>query len=151
MRILRRATAASRQPSKVDGATKRVSQRCGTTMVEFAIICPILFAFFFACIEFGRANHIKNAVPYAAYQGCRRAIVPGATANHAIQASQAVLTSALVKGGTITVTPSTITNSTPTVTVTVSVNLGDNAWTTAWLTKNKTVTRSCTFTREQMN
>lgn len=130
---------------------RRTSPRRGTTLVEFAMICPVLFLLFSASIEFGRANQIKNAVPYAAYQGCRRAIVPGARADQAIAASQTVLTSARITKGTISVTPSAITNATKTVTVTVSVNLDENAWTTAWFTRGMTVTRSCTFTREQTN
>lgn len=140
-----------RSGSAVRRAWNRKKRRKGTTTVEFALVCPILFAFFCGAIEFGRANQIINAVALSSYQGCRRAIVPGATAANATTAVNAVLSSNLVSGATITVNPSTITNSTDEVTVTVSVNLSNNAWITPTFTAGKTITRSCTLTREKTN
>jgi Flp pilus assembly protein TadG len=119
--------------------------------VEFAFVVPILFTVFMGAIEFARLNQVKNATAYAAYEGCRRAIVPGATAANATTAAQAILTAGLIKGSgtTITINPTTITNSTDTVTVTVAVPMNTNSWTKAVFGKNLTITRSCTLTREK--
>ncbi len=51
--------------------------------VEFAICFPLLLLFFFAAFEFCRANMIRQTADNAAYEGARRAIVPGATAEDA--------------------------------------------------------------------
>lgn len=130
--------------------TTRKNRR-GASAVEFAFVAPVLFVIFLGSIEYARANQVANATAYAAYQGCRRAITPGATAAKVTTAVQAVLDANLIKGSTVTVNPSTITDSTSTVTVTVSVPLNSNAWVTPKLTSGKTFSRSCTLTREKTN
>lgn len=137
--------------SAVRRAMRRKGVRRGATTVELALVCPILFAFFCGAIEFGRANQIMNAVALSSYQGCRRAIVPGATATTTTAAVNSVLSANLISGATITINPTTITNATDEVTVTVSVNLSTNAWITPTFTKNQSITRSCTLTREKTN
>lgn len=137
--------------SAVRRALRRKGLRRGATTVEFALVCPLLFAFFCGAIEFGRANQIMNAVALSSYQGCRRAIVPGATAANTTAAVNSVLSANLVSGATITINPTTITNATEEVTVTVSVNLSTNAWITPTFTAGKAITRSCTLTREKTN
>ena len=139
---LRRRSASRARPGRA---------RRGTTTVEFAIVCPILFTFFFAAVEFGRANQILNATSNAAYQGCRAAIIPGGTAAMAISAANATLSAGLISGATVTVNPSTITNSTTSITVTVVVPLNSNTWVTQFFTLGKSVTRACTLTREKTN
>jgi len=57
----------------------------------------------------------------------------------------------LISGATVTINPATITNATEEVTVTVSVNINNNAWITPTFTAGKTITRSCTLTREKTN
>lgn len=131
--------------------TGRTGRRRGATAVEFAIVAPILFLIFLGSIEIARANQTANATAYAAYQGCRRAIVPGATAANATAAAQSVLTANMIKGATITCNPSTITNATTTVTVQVSVPLSSNGWVVPKFTSGKTINRSCTMTRERTN
>jgi len=125
--------------------------RTGTTTVEFALICPVMFAVFFASVELGRANQVLNATANAAYQGCRRAIIPGATTATVQAAAQNMLDAGLIKKATITINPATITNSTTTVTVTVSVPMNDNSWIGQTFTKGSVVTRACTLTRERTN
>jgi Flp pilus assembly protein TadG len=146
-----RSVESADNRSAVRRALRRTGLRRGATTVELAIVCPILFAFFCGAIEFARANQIMNAVALSSYQGCRRAIVPGATATNTTAAVDSVLSANLVKGATITINPTTITNATEEVTVTVSVNLSTNAWITPTFTKNKSITRSCTLTREKTN
>ncbi|MBL9080987.1 MAG: pilus assembly protein [Planctomycetales bacterium] len=130
---------------------KSDNSRRGTTTVEFAIVCPLVFTFFFAAVEFARSNQIMNATSNAAYQGCRASIVPGATASGVIAEAKKYLDAGLISNATITVNPSTITNTTATVTVTVAVPLSNNMWIGPSFTGGKTVTRSCTLTREKTN
>lgn len=127
-------------------------QRNGTTTVEFALVCPILFMFILAAVEYARANQALNAVSNAAYQGCRAGIVPGATASTASAAAKVNLDTALLTGAVITVTPSNITNTTPEVTVNVSVPLAQNSWLIKlFFTNGTTINRTCTLTREKTN
>lgn len=127
-------------------------QRAGTTTVEFALVCPLVFLFLLAAVEFARANQALNAVSNAAYQGCRAGIVPGATATAAQAAAQKNIDAALLAGSTITVTPANITNTTTEVTVSVSVPLAQNSWMIKlFYTSGSTITRSCTLTREKTN
>jgi Flp pilus assembly protein TadG len=130
-------------------ARKTSSRRTGATAVEFALAAPLAFMLLCGSIEFGRANMVLNATANAAYQGARRAIVPGATSAQAISAANATLTASSVKSATVTVSPSTISTTTQTVSVTVSVPLNANSWMSAFFTKNISISRSCTLTRER--
>ncbi len=145
------STATPHADSSDRSRRLRRSQRRGTSTVQFAIVCPIFFTFFFSAIEYARVNQIVNAASFAAYQGCRRAIIPGATAANATSAAQTILSAGMVSGSTITINPSTITNTTSTVTVTVAINLDNNAWFIPTFTRGMTITRACTLTREKTN
>jgi Flp pilus assembly protein TadG len=130
---------------------RRLGDRRGMTTVELALVSPLLFSFFFASIEFARANQIMNATANAAYQGCRAAIIPGATATTINNAVQKMLAAGLITGQTVTINPSAITNATSTVTVTITVPMNSNTWLGQVYMNNKTVVRSCTLTREKTN
>ncbi len=119
--------------------------------MEFALVLPIMFTLLFGSMEFARANQVKNATAFSAYQGCRQAIIPGGTAAAANSAVQQVLDANSIAGSTISVTPSTITDSTTTITVVVSVNLDSVGWIASMFTQGKIITRSCTLTREKTN
>jgi Flp pilus assembly protein TadG len=120
-------------------------------VVEFAICAPILFMFFFAALEFGRVNMIRQTVENATYEGSRRGIVPGATANDCRNAAQAVLNTVSTNNATINITPSVITANTTQVTVAISVPINDNSWVTPLFFKNKTLSNSMTMQRERIS
>lgn len=124
-------------------------RRRGATAVEFAMVFPIAIMFFVGSIEFARANQVKNATAFSAYQGCRQAIIPGGTASAASASAQQVLNTNSISSSTIAVTPSTITDDTATITVTVSVSLNNVGWVTPFFTKGKTISRTCTLAREK--
>ena len=139
--------------STIQGARSRPARRRrrGALTVEFALVSSLVFMIFFASVEFARLNTIMNAASQAAYEGTRRAIVPGATAAQATSAAQSILTRASVNGATITVTPSTITATTDVVTVNVSIPISSNGWVAPMFTNNLVVQRACTLTREKAN
>jgi len=65
--------------------------RVGATVVEFAIVCPIIFALFMAAIEFTRLNMVRNTVAIAAYEGARTAMVAGGSIEKGGKAARSVL------------------------------------------------------------
>ncbi|MCA9139781.1 MAG: pilus assembly protein [Planctomycetales bacterium] len=127
------------------------NRRRGSAMVEFAIAAPLLFFFFFAAFEFCRVAMIRHTVDNAVYEGCRQAIVPGATSGVARSTAANILGTLGLSGSTITVTPSTITNQTPDVTLTVEVSLDDNTFVPPQFFGGKKITRTLTMQREASN
>jgi Flp pilus assembly protein TadG len=123
--------------------------RRGTTAVEVAIVLPLLLLLLFAAIDYSRANSIRNTAENAAYEGARRAIVPGGTGQAAKDTANEILNILSIKNASVTVTPTTITNTTPQISVTVGVPLGVNLYAASPFLTATTITRTCTLTREQ--
>jgi Flp pilus assembly protein TadG len=117
--------------------------------VEFALTAPLLFFIMFASLEFARVNMLRNTVEMAAYEGARRGIVPGATAEEVRDAARFPLDTIFVHDAKIEVEPAVITDSTRTVTVTVAVPLNENLWEPALFFQDKTVSNSLTMPRER--
>lgn len=134
--------------SKLDGRHRRAERR-GAVVTEFAICAPLLFFFFFASLEFSRVNMIRQSVENAVYEGARRGIVPGATAENCRASAQAVLNSISAAGATITVTPSVITRDTPQVRVAVSVPVNNNSWVIPVFFEGRNISSSMTLNRER--
>ena len=123
--------------------------RRGAVAVEFALCAPLLFFFFFSSLEFARVNMIRQSVENAVYEGSRRGIVPGATANDCRASAQAVLNSISVNGATINVAPSVITPDSTEVTVSVAVPVNNNSWVIPIFFGDKSITSSMTLRRER--
>jgi Flp pilus assembly protein TadG len=129
--------------------SRREHPRLGTAAVEFALTAPVLFLLFFAGVEFSRINMIRQCVDTSAYEGARRGTVPGASASDAQAAANAALKTALIQVATVTVTPSTIVDTTTSVTVKVSVSFDQNTWVTPFFCKGRTVSSTVTMARER--
>jgi Flp pilus assembly protein TadG len=128
-------------------ARTRLGDCCrGVAAVEFAVTVPILFAFLFAALEFGRYNMIQQAANNAAYEAARQCILPGATVANGQTAGLNVLTMACITGGSVTITPNPILNTTTQVTATVTVPVSSNLWTRAVFCTATSTSRSCTMT-----
>ena len=125
--------------------------RSGAVVTEFAICAPLLFFFFFASLEFSRVNMIRQSVENAVYEGARRGIVPGATADDCRASAQAVLNSISALGATVNVSPSVITNDTDQVTVAVTVPVNNNSWVLPVFFADKTISSSMTLRRERFD
>ena len=126
-------------------------RRRGAALVEFAIVAPLLFFFFFAAFEFCRVAMIRHTVDNAVYEGCRRAIVPGATAADARAAANNVLGTLGLNATTVSVTPPTINNQTPELTLTIEVALDANTFVPPQFTGGNRITRTLTMQREGAN
>jgi Flp pilus assembly protein TadG len=118
--------------------------RCGATTVEFAIVVPIIFAMFLGAVEMTRLNFIRHSASNAAYEGARKAIVPGSSTADAQTEARRLMTALGVSNG-ITVT---VTSTTATTTVTVSVPVNQNSWGAARFSSGMTITQTCTLSRE---
>ena len=104
------------------------SRRRGVSTVEFVLVFPILMTFFGAMIVFAQANLLRDTAQYAAYEGARSAIVPGATSERVLETTKSTLAIVDMREAEITVRPAVITDDVPEVQVSVSVPMGPNLW-----------------------
>jgi len=123
--------------------------RNGTTTVEFAVCLPLVLLLFFGSIEFSRVNMLRHTITAAAYEGARRGIVPGATADDVRTVATSVLSSASATAYTIDVVPANITADTAEVTVTVSLPISSNSWVACAFFSGQSLTRTFTLRRER--
>jgi Flp pilus assembly protein TadG len=124
-------------------------QRPGATVVEFALVVPLVLFLVFAAVEFARLNMLVNSMQNAAYEGARRGIVPGASVDRIEQAALAVLEGVGAVDSRVIVSPAVISSSTPQVQVTVRVPLDENAWVAPRFVQDVVLERSCTLSRER--
>jgi Flp pilus assembly protein TadG len=122
--------------------------RRGATMVEFAFAAPILIVFSLTLIELARLFTIQNTVENAAMEGARRGIVPGATASAAEEAAKDVLAAVQIKNAKVSISPSILTPTTPTVTVSVNAPVAGNTWIPSRFFKGTGLAKSITLSRE---
>lgn len=131
--------------------TRRTAvRRTGAVTVEFALVVPLVFLFFWASYEFCRLNMLRHTVDIAAYEGARRAMVPGATAADARQRAEQFLTPAGALRASILVTPETLLPETGQVTVDITLPLDDNAWLTPMFLGGRQVRGTATLLRENV-
>jgi Flp pilus assembly protein TadG len=123
--------------------------RRGTTVVEFSICLPLVLLLFFGSIEFGRVNMLRHTCAQAAYEGARRGIVPGATADDVRNAATSILSTAFASTYTVNVVPATIEPNTAEVTVSIAMPIASNCWCACFFFGGKTLTHSFTLQREQ--
>jgi Flp pilus assembly protein TadG len=123
--------------------------RRGAVAVEFAITAPIFFLFLLAAFEFGWLNVMRHTADNAAYEAARTVIVPGATAAEAKSKANTLLNIVGARGATVTITPTTITNSTTQVTVAVDIPMKGNALIVPRFTSSTTLHSQSTLRTER--
>ncbi|MEZ0265435.1 MAG: TadE/TadG family type IV pilus assembly protein [Phycisphaerae bacterium] len=81
-------------------------RRPGGSVLEMALVLPVLLYLAFGTVEYGYYFYVKHNVQSAAREGARAAIVPSATAGDVTTAVQNVMTAAGLQstGYTVTVT-----------------------------------------------
>ena len=132
-------------------ARHRKIDRSGATTVEFALVVPLVFLFFFAAFEYTRMSMLRQTTEIAAFEGARKSIVPGATAADARNRAQQVLASVSARDVTVTISPTTITSDTRFITVNIEVPLDTNAWVAPYFLRGMRFQRSYTLGRENVN
>lgn len=126
----------------------RTSPR-GAVVVEMALCLPLLFFFFLTALEFSRVNMIRQTVENAVYEGSRRGVVPGATADDCRNAAQAVLNSVSTNDADIDVVPSILNDSVSEVTVSIEVPINSNSWVVPFFFQDRVITGSMTLRKER--
>jgi Flp pilus assembly protein TadG len=127
----------------------KIDQRNGAVVVEMAICLPVLFFFFFAALEFSRVNMIRQSVENAVYEGSRRGVVPGATADDCRNAASAVLDAISVNDADIDVVPANLADYSLDVTVSIDVPINSNSWVTPFFFRDRIVSGSMTLRKER--
>ena len=111
-------------------AHTRHAREAGSSVVEFAVISPILFLVLFGMVEFGRVFMVEQCLTNAAREGARVAVLRGATAPQVTARIENYLDSCGIDGESVTITPANLTTTSPDqpVTITVSVPYESIAW-----------------------
>jgi Flp pilus assembly protein TadG len=128
-----------------------MANRRGAAAVEFAVVSPIVFVILFVFIEFGRYVLAVHALEEAAREGCRAAVLRGATASAVQTKVSALLAPFGIASHTTTISPSppsSVCQWQP-ITVTVGVDYRRIAWLpTPRFLKLSNLSKSCTLPRE---
>ena len=101
--------------------SKSRQRNLGSVCVEFALVSPIFFLIIFASIEFARVHMIQSAAENACFEGARRGIVPGATAESCRAQCEEILRIAGVQDFTVQVTPNNIDATTEVINVSADI------------------------------
>jgi Flp pilus assembly protein TadG len=117
-------------------------------VVEFAVVAPLILAFFFAAFEYSRISTLRQTAHQAAFEGARVGIVPGATTEQ-VQAQVArILATVGIQQATVTVNPAVLSNSAPSVTVRVALPIEENSWVPLRFVGDASLNATCTLHRE---
>lgn len=133
------------------GHRSKAQCRPGATLLEFAVVVPLLFLCFFAAFEFCRVAMIQHTADNAVYEGCRKAIIPGGTSREAFSETRRILKTIGVTDFKIQIKPSRIKAETRQVTVRVEVPLDKNSFVPNQFVAEKSIIRELTLTREGSN
>lgn len=129
------------------------SRRRGAVAVEAAVVTPLLMFFALAMIDYGRLVMVQQILTNASREGCRVAVVSGATTSQVTTQVNEYLAGANLAGATTELTPSSpgsAAEGTP-ITVTVSVPFSQVAWMPSLFLNTTTVTANATMRRDQSN
>ena len=116
--------------------TAAARDRRGASVVEFALLAPVMFLFIFGIIEFGRLMMVQEAMTNAAREACREASLATTLSSTDVDTvARNVMLSVMATAAnpstvSVTVTPASlasISSGTP-VTVVVQVNFSDIGW-----------------------
>ena len=128
---------------------RKSTDRSGATVVEFAFVAPIFFVLLFAGIEFATLGTIRSTAHNAAYEGCRKLVIPGAVASEGIDEAERILGIVGVDTLTVTTTPAVIDDDTQEVTLSISIPYDDNAVFVPYFTGGINITNSITLKTER--
>ena len=120
------------------------SKRVGSAAVEFALSVPIIFLFFIGAIEITQLNFLRHTASNAAYEGARKAIVPGGTPNDARSEALSLLSAMGIANGAT----ATVNQTAGSVEVTVVIPASSNTWGLSTFSSGKQVTQTCRLQRE---
>ncbi len=141
-------------PSPCVAGKNRAAGRRGAAAVEFAVVLPVFITLVFGMIEYGRMVMVQQVITNAAREGCRRAIMDGATSQEVQDVVNNYLESAGITSATITITPSepSEAGAGEPVTVSVSVPYDQVSWLPAPMYLSGTeMSATCVMRRETVD
>jgi Flp pilus assembly protein TadG len=105
-------------------------KRLATAAVEFAVVAPVFLLMVFGMIEYGRMVMVYQVLTNASREGARAAVLDGATTSSVTASVNSYMTSAMITGQTVTVSPNPPSNAEygDPVTVTVSIPFNQVSW-----------------------
>ncbi|MHC4402875.1 MAG: TadE/TadG family type IV pilus assembly protein [Planctomycetota bacterium] len=127
-------------------------RRRGATLVEFALVAPLLFLLIFAIIEFGRFVMAQQILTNAAREGARRAVLEQSTVSEVQQTVSDYLANSTIPGASVTVSPDplTLAGFGDSVTVTCSVSYDQITWMPApWILGGTNLSAESTMCAER--
>ncbi|WP_047813047.1 TadE/TadG family type IV pilus assembly protein [Rhodopirellula islandica] len=122
--------------------------RQGAVAVEFAVVVPLLFLFFFAGFEFMRVAMVRHTIDNAVYEGARVGIIPGGTNAEVRTEATRILGTIGIDVFNLEVEPANITDATQDITVRVTVPLDRNTYVPANYFLGEEMQRELTMRRE---
>lgn len=128
----------------------KYTKREGAALVEFSIVLPILFLLFAAMLEIGRMLLLQQTADTAAYEGARHAMVPGATAEEAVEAARILLKQSRIVNAKVVIDPAELDEKTAAISVHVAIPLNKNCWFFKTWSSNKNVTSDVTLIAERV-
>jgi len=107
----------------VSTVTRFKKREKGSAVVEFAVVLPILLAFLFGILEFGRVMMVCHTLNNAARVGARIAVLPGADNSTVLNAINSELNGSGLTMDDIQFSPSNIADADRDDPITVSVKI----------------------------
>jgi Flp pilus assembly protein TadG len=107
----------------VSTVTRFKKREKGSSVVEFAVVLPILLAFLFGILEFGRVMMVCHTLNNAARAGARIAVLPGADNSAVLNAINSELSGSGLTMDVIEFSPSDVEDADRDDPVTVSVKI----------------------------
>lgn len=126
--------------------TRSLRQRRGATAVEFAIVTPVILLLFLGAVEMTQLNFLRHTAANAAYEGARRAIVPGGSASDANAAAMRMLAAVQAERGSEV----QVAEDAERIAVTVILPVQMNSWGISRFTAGYDIVQSCTLSREKV-
>lgn len=123
---------------------RRNHQRCGASLVEFAVVAPLIFLLFFGGLELTALNFARQTAGNASYEAARKMIIPGGTTAQAqAEGLRQMSLAGIGTGATVS-----ISSTTTSVTATVSVPARNVSWGLVRFSDGYLLKQSCTLTKE---
>ncbi|MEM9410083.1 MAG: TadE family protein [Planctomycetota bacterium] len=107
---------------------KQPYDRTGGSVVEFALVAPVVILLIFGIVEFSRLLILDASIDQIAYESCRAGIAFGATHDDVQEIVDEFLDSNRIVNATTEITPNVIDDDTQQVRVEITVPLAQNSW-----------------------
>ena len=139
-----------RTERQVGRSVRQRPHRSGAAALEFAVTAPTLLIVIFTCFEFARLAMMTSLAESAAYEGCRFAVVEGATTEDAVNEANRILSRLGTQNATVTVNGGVgITPTDQEITMTISIPMEDNAFLLSSFFKDKSIVAEITLGTER--